>query len=125
MNLMGKLVFTVEDTHLFSVTITSGSPGDVCQWVYSYIVSELAYDRDQWEDEFLSVDLLSAEALIKEIMRQEFESDEYDYYIHAEYPHHPGQLHNCPACEAVCHCNNAGDCVYCYSNVFPVEVEND
>lgn len=24
--------------------------------------------------------------------------------IHVNYPHHPGALYDCPACEARCHC---------------------
>lgn len=32
---------------------------------------------------------------------------------HADYPHEPGRLHDCPACEASCHCTaNAAECVY-------------
>jgi len=24
--------------------------------------------------------------------------------VHVDYPHHPGHLYDCPACEASCHC---------------------
>jgi hypothetical protein len=34
-------------------------------------------------------------------------------FEHVDYPHHPGYLYGCPACEARCHCE-AGDapCVW-------------
>ena len=32
---------------------------------------------------------------------------------HADYPHEPGRLHGCPACEAACHCTpGTTECVY-------------
>lgn len=32
---------------------------------------------------------------------------------HADYPHHPGTLYDCPACEAACHCTpGSAQCVY-------------
>jgi len=30
---------------------------------------------------------------------------------HVDYPHEPGYLYDCPACEAACHCAGAA-CVY-------------
>ena len=33
--------------------------------------------------------------------------------MHADYPHEPGRLYGCPACEAACHCNPGdAECVY-------------
>lgn len=37
---------------------------------------------------------------------------------HANYPHHPGTLYDCPACESACHCDTTGPedhelCVHC------------
>ena len=39
--------------------------------------------------------------------------DDGEAIAHADYPHEPGRLHGCPACEARCHCT-PGDaqCVY-------------
>lgn len=35
---------------------------------------------------------------------------------HADYPHEPGRLYDCPACEAECHCVMEEEpCVYCAS----------
>lgn len=32
---------------------------------------------------------------------------------HADYPHHPGYLHDCQACETMCHCDGEhAQCVY-------------
>ena len=32
---------------------------------------------------------------------------------HADYPHQPGRLYDCPACEAACHCTQGdAECVY-------------
>lgn len=35
---------------------------------------------------------------------------------HANYPHEPGRLHTCSACEAKCYCTDPDEemCVYCY-----------
>ena len=33
--------------------------------------------------------------------------------MHADYPHEPGRLYGCPACEAACHCTPGdAECVY-------------
>lgn len=35
---------------------------------------------------------------------------------HADYPHWPGELYDCPACEAECFCDptdNQSECVHC------------
>lgn len=32
---------------------------------------------------------------------------------HADYPHFPGMLYDCPACEAECFCTDGTSCVYC------------
>lgn len=32
---------------------------------------------------------------------------------HADYPHEPGTLYDCRACEAECHCGGEGTCVHC------------
>ena len=33
--------------------------------------------------------------------------------VHADYPHEPGRLYGCPACEAACHCTPGdAECVY-------------
>lgn len=32
--------------------------------------------------------------------------------VHVDYPHEPGTLYDCPACEEQCYCNN-GTCVHC------------
>lgn len=41
------------------------------------------------------------------------EPPEEDPIPHADYPHLPGRLHDCPACEARCHCTAGGaECVY-------------
>jgi len=34
---------------------------------------------------------------------------------HADYPHEPGTLYDCPACEAACFCTDGFVCVYCAS----------
>ena len=38
---------------------------------------------------------------------------------HADYPHHPGTLYDCPACESECFCHRTGGfdvkCVFCVS----------
>ena len=37
---------------------------------------------------------------------------------HVDYPHEPGRLYDCPACEAQCHCGDLSrttPCVYCAS----------
>lgn len=35
---------------------------------------------------------------------------------HADYPHEPGRLYDCAACEAQCHCEpGTAECVYCAS----------
>ena len=37
-----------------------------------------------------------------------------DHVAHADYPHDPGTLHDCPACEAECFCANGhAPCVRC------------
>ena len=32
---------------------------------------------------------------------------------HADYPHTPGTLYDCPACEAACFCTDGFQCVHC------------
>jgi hypothetical protein len=32
---------------------------------------------------------------------------------HVDYPHHPGTLYDCPACEATCFCTDGFQCVHC------------
>lgn len=32
---------------------------------------------------------------------------------HADYPHDPGTLYDCPACEGTCHCTDGFVCVRC------------
>jgi hypothetical protein len=32
---------------------------------------------------------------------------------HADYPHAPGALYDCPACETTCFCGGDGSCVSC------------
>jgi hypothetical protein len=34
---------------------------------------------------------------------------------HVDYPHTPGTLYDCPACEAVCFCTDGFECVHCVS----------
>ena len=35
------------------------------------------------------------------------------HHVHADYPHVPGRLYDCPACEARCHCTPGdAECVY-------------
>jgi hypothetical protein len=38
---------------------------------------------------------------------------------HVDYPHHPGTLYDCPACENECFCHRTGGfdvkCVHCVS----------
>ena len=37
-----------------------------------------------------------------------------DTLTHVDYPHEPGRLYDCPACEAECHCVAEEEpCVYC------------
>lgn len=32
---------------------------------------------------------------------------------HVAYPHHPGRLYDCPACEAKCHCTSGdAECIF-------------
>lgn len=45
-----------------------------------------------------------------------------EQYEHVDYPHNPGQLYDCPACEAECLCNpikimlgEETQCVFCAS----------
>jgi hypothetical protein len=39
--------------------------------------------------------------------------DEDQQPVHADYPHEPGRLYGCPACEAACHCTPGdAECVY-------------
>ncbi|GAA1122426.1 hypothetical protein HDA36_000020 [Nocardiopsis composta] len=33
--------------------------------------------------------------------------------VHADYPHHPGALYDCAACESECHCEPGFTCVHC------------
>lgn len=40
---------------------------------------------------------------------------------HADYPHFPGQLHDCPMCEAQCFCDTGDDCVFCAQLTDPAE----
>ena len=36
-----------------------------------------------------------------------------DQPVHADYPHEPGRLYGCPACETACHCTPGDmECVY-------------
>lgn len=47
---------------------------------------------------------------------------------HVDYPHEPGRLYDCPACEAECHCT--GDpghtpCVYCAELMTDDELPTD
>lgn len=32
---------------------------------------------------------------------------------HTDYPHVPGALYDCQACESECYCEGNGNCVYC------------
>jgi hypothetical protein len=32
---------------------------------------------------------------------------------HVDYPHNPGTLYNCPACEGNCYCDDVGLCLHC------------
>ena len=32
---------------------------------------------------------------------------------HVDYPHPPGTLYDCPACEAACFCTDGFQCVHC------------
>jgi hypothetical protein len=34
---------------------------------------------------------------------------------HADYPHNPGTLYDCPACESGCCCTDDISCLYCAS----------
>ena len=44
---------------------------------------------------------------------------------HADYPHLPGTLHGCYACEIECHCGDQEEpCVYCADSGF-FEVESE
>ena len=46
-----------------------------------------------------------------------------DLIPHVEYPHHPGALYDCSACEYVCHCSD-GSCVACALDVsYPGEAD--
>lgn len=33
--------------------------------------------------------------------------------FHADYPHNPGTLYGCLACESQCHCHDGFTCIYC------------
>jgi hypothetical protein len=33
--------------------------------------------------------------------------------VHADYPHYPGTLYDCQACEDNCYCDTVHDCIYC------------
>ena len=33
--------------------------------------------------------------------------------IHSVYPHNEGTLYDCPACEAICFCEDDFDCLHC------------
>jgi hypothetical protein len=42
---------------------------------------------------------------------------------HNDYPHNPGQLYDCAACENNCFCDGVDECVYCQSFIFTSEVQ--
>jgi hypothetical protein len=44
---------------------------------------------------------------------------------HADYPHTPGTLYDCPACEAGCFCTNGFQCVHCALAVEQDETTTD
>jgi len=44
---------------------------------------------------------------------------------HADYPHHPGTLYDCPACEAECFCNPGYGCVHCAIEADTAELDED
>lgn len=33
--------------------------------------------------------------------------------LHTDYPHQPGTLYDCPACEATCFCTDRNQCAHC------------
>lgn len=36
-----------------------------------------------------------------------------DQTLHVDYPHEPGRLYDCPACEARCHCTpGTTECIF-------------
>lgn len=44
----------------------------------------------------------------------EYEGMPLDEIPHADYPHEPGSLYDCPRCEAECFCRpNGTSCVFC------------
>lgn len=48
----------------------------------------------------------------------EFEGMPLDEIPHADYPHEPGRLHDCPRCESECFCTGYPghtECVFCAS----------
>lgn len=102
---MQRYMWTVEDTHVITAVVS----GDE----YSWTVEELCYGQDAWDGKFTSPESLAPERLVKRIMVLEFDSSSHSVVMHADYPHVAGYVHNCGACENVCHCDGRGECVYC------------
>jgi hypothetical protein len=78
------------------------SVSDILSYPTSYVVKE--------------VDPIAYEEGYKDYMdAYPSDEDDGDEPTHVDYPHEPGRLYDCPACEAQCHCDSDPghtECVY-------------
>lgn len=69
----------------------------------------MAVEQPGWVRALLAVEGAASARLDGETI-----SLEGPVYVHADYPHEPGRLYDCPACEAVCHCApGTAPCIRC------------
>lgn len=66
-----------------------------------------------WDDEKIDYEECDAEGRQGHIYESLIMLSEYLNPAHADYPHEPGALYDCPACEARCYCAEGLECVYC------------
>ena len=68
---------------------------------------------EAWESGDLAAAVTAATFLLPDDYEHPADDEDDDAPEHVDYPHHPGRLFDCPACEARCYCTPGdAECIY-------------
>lgn len=84
-----------------------GTVGKAYDGKWRYIVTRNGEEIERGQD-FESGTPMTHERA-KYVIGSQFSDEYFDDLEHSDYPHEPGRLHDCPACQERCHCGEEHD----------------